>query len=709
MGLGTFSGNGLGFGIALSLVDKFSDPAKHVEDSLDGLEGKIEKVIQSMNQMKVGAGLMAAGAAISAGFFANISYASDLNEEMSKSGVVFGKYNTIVQDFAENTAESFGLSKRAAYGAIGTYGNLFTAMGMGQQQASEWSVSLTKLAADLASFNNTSIDEALLAIKSGMAGETEPLKRYGVALQEDILKQKALAMGLIKDTKGTLDPLVKMQAAYQVIMQQTATAQGDFLRTGDGYANMQRKIAAQWENTKASLGQIALPLVLQFSYALNKLLGIFRKFAESPIGKVVLKIVFVMGLALVVIGALTFASGALKFGMTKLAGAFGGASRAALLNTIANGGLTASFGALGTAIWTALAPLLPFIAAGLIIVGVFMFLRKAMNDFNDASLETIQNSEGMMRVFYKIGAVLSTIGEIWSSTTSEGFSMSQELVDKLKALGLYEFAVNLGTWIVRIKEFFRGVRDTFVEFKNVVVDIWNGTIKPIIKSIWESLGSVLNKFGIDIGKLGGDMSSFREAGKIVGYVILSVLIPVVISLTASMIGLAISVIAATWPILVIIGVIWAIYYAITHWGEITAWVKGKWEELKTWMSGFIDRAKNWGTDLVNKIWDGIKQKWTDLKAWFTEAWDDLVSGVKDFFGFGQDDINVNATKSNLYSYSGMQPGMVQNQTAPANAFSYNPNIQVNPGNTQVTNHLYLDSEPVANAIMSKQELESNRS
>ena len=49
--------------------------------------------------------------------------------------------------------------------------------------------SLVQLASDMASFNNTSVDDALLALRSGLSGETEPLKRFGIALSEVRLKE----------------------------------------------------------------------------------------------------------------------------------------------------------------------------------------------------------------------------------------------------------------------------------------------------------------------------------------------------------------------------------------------------------------------------------------------------------------------------------------------------------------------------------------
>jgi hypothetical protein len=76
------------------------------------------------------------------------------------------------------------------------------------------------LASDLASFNNTDPAQALDALRSGLTGETEPLKQYGINLNDAALKQEALRLGL--DASGpTLSASAKAQAAYSLIMQQS--------------------------------------------------------------------------------------------------------------------------------------------------------------------------------------------------------------------------------------------------------------------------------------------------------------------------------------------------------------------------------------------------------------------------------------------------------------------------------------------------------
>lgn len=211
---------------------------------------------------------VAAGAGITALFSDAISKASDLSESGSKVNVVFGDAADEVQAFASNSAKAFGQSQAQALEATGTFGNLLRAVGLTEDESAKLSTAMVGLASDLASFNNTSVDDALEALRSGLVGETEPLKRFGVNLNEARLKQEAMNQGL-SDGKGVLDANAKAQAAYALIMKDTALAQGDFERTSGGLANQQRILSAQWTEMQAAVGQKLLPVVTDFVTFVN--------------------------------------------------------------------------------------------------------------------------------------------------------------------------------------------------------------------------------------------------------------------------------------------------------------------------------------------------------------------------------------------------------------------------------------------------------
>jgi predicted transcriptional regulator len=204
------------------------------------------------------------------GLQSTVMAASNLSESIAKSNTVFGKNAEAIQDWSKTTASALGVSRQAALEAAGTYGNLFRAFGINESESARMSTALVTLAADLASFNNVPIEDALLALRSGLSGETEPLKRFGIALNEARLKEQALADGLIKTTKGTLPQAIKTQAAYSLIMKDSALAQGDVARTAGGLANQLKFLKAGLDDAKAGFGQALLPIVLNVVTAFNQ-------------------------------------------------------------------------------------------------------------------------------------------------------------------------------------------------------------------------------------------------------------------------------------------------------------------------------------------------------------------------------------------------------------------------------------------------------
>lgn len=219
----------------------------------------LEKARKNMMEFAAAnAGLLAVSGAVVYGIKQSVLAASDLDESMNKVNVVFERNADSIQDWARTTSTEIGISRQAALEAAGTYGNLFTALGLTTDAAAEMSMSTVQLAADLASFNNEDPSEVLLALRSGLSGEMEPLKRFGIAMNQAVLAQKAMEMGL-GDNIQALSEAEKVQVRYAVIMEQTATAQGDFARTSDGLANTQRTIKANFEDIKAILGEEFLP------------------------------------------------------------------------------------------------------------------------------------------------------------------------------------------------------------------------------------------------------------------------------------------------------------------------------------------------------------------------------------------------------------------------------------------------------------------
>jgi hypothetical protein len=230
----------------------------------------------------VGVALAGAFAAqkIAGGLMSMVSTASDLSENMNKVEAIFGSGSKTVIDASNAMAKAFGTSKNEFLDSAGRMGGLFKGAGMSQQAAASLSVEFTKLAGDAASFFNTDFETAFMKIRSGLSGESEPLKDFGILMTEDAVKAKAYAMGLAK--VGTeLTSLMKVQARAALISQGLADAEGDLERTSGGVANASRALWGRIENLAGSIGQAFLPVVEKALGFANQFLGAIGEWVES--------------------------------------------------------------------------------------------------------------------------------------------------------------------------------------------------------------------------------------------------------------------------------------------------------------------------------------------------------------------------------------------------------------------------------------------
>ena len=210
-----------------------------------------------------------------------VDKAADVEESLSKNQLMFGEASAAVERFAETSLNAFGVTRREALQATGTFGSLGKAMGMTEADSAKMATSLVGLAGDLSSLENVRVDEALTALRAGIIGEAEPLRRLGILLDAATIKTKALELGLIKSTKEALTPAVKSQAAYALILEKGAVAMGDFNRTSDSAVNQQKRLSGAWDDIQVQIGEKLLPAFTRLvTWANNELVPAFQKIVD---------------------------------------------------------------------------------------------------------------------------------------------------------------------------------------------------------------------------------------------------------------------------------------------------------------------------------------------------------------------------------------------------------------------------------------------
>ena len=189
-----------------------------------------------------------------------VSSASDLNETVSKAQTVFGPAFGDLDKWSRTAATSIGQSRQQALDAAGSFGNLFTQLGIGSDQAAGMSQQMVNLASDFASFHNADISDVLDAQQAAFRGEYDSLQRFVPTINAAAVEQEALAETGKKSTKELTDQ-EKALAVQALMLKGAGKATGDFARTSDGLANKQRIQAAQWADLKAKIGNGLLPVI----------------------------------------------------------------------------------------------------------------------------------------------------------------------------------------------------------------------------------------------------------------------------------------------------------------------------------------------------------------------------------------------------------------------------------------------------------------
>lgn len=213
---------------------------------------------------RLGAGLLA-GAAVGGvvSFFGDaVAGASNLEQSIGGVDAVFGKYAANVHAKSQQAAQDLGLSANAYNELITVSGAMLKNKGL--TDFAEQSQKLIGIGADLAAQYGGSTKDAVEALNAAMRGESDPIERYGISLNETAVNAKLAQNGMAGLTGAALEQ-AKTQARLQIITDQSKDALGAFGRESDTLAGKQQRLAAEWENQKTALGQQLLPVMVNLT------------------------------------------------------------------------------------------------------------------------------------------------------------------------------------------------------------------------------------------------------------------------------------------------------------------------------------------------------------------------------------------------------------------------------------------------------------
>ena len=218
----------------------------------------------------------------------SIQLASDLVEVQNVVDTTFGQNASQIDAWAKTTLNAYGITELQAKQWSGSMGAMLKSSNIASEDMLIMSTNLAGLAGDMASFYNLDHDNAWQKIRSGIAGESEPLKELGINMSVANLEAYALSQG-IKKSFSDMSQAEQTLLRYNYLMEVSADAQGDFARTSDSFSNQQKLLTNNIKQLSATIASKALPFLTKLYKKANefvsnidvdKVLGVFSKVGD---------------------------------------------------------------------------------------------------------------------------------------------------------------------------------------------------------------------------------------------------------------------------------------------------------------------------------------------------------------------------------------------------------------------------------------------
>jgi hypothetical protein len=244
---------------------------------------KVSGNISNLSRNFAIAGTAFAGIAVGLG--KSVKVASDLGESVNALNVAFGNSAGAIIKFGKTASTTLGVSAVDFNNAAVRFSAFADRIVGAGNDASGFIADISVRASDFASVFNIDVAEALQVFQSGLAGEAEPLKRFGINLLDSEVKAYAMANG-IGEVGRQLTETEKVQARYGLLMEATSKTQGDFANTSGGLANGMRILQAQITDTQAEIGLALLPVLEELLPVVSDLVAEFGDKLKVAVGNV---------------------------------------------------------------------------------------------------------------------------------------------------------------------------------------------------------------------------------------------------------------------------------------------------------------------------------------------------------------------------------------------------------------------------------------
>lgn len=455
-----------------------SNALKTSEGKLAAFSSKMEAVGSKMRNvgqsMSLGLTLPIVGA-----LGLGVKWAGELEDAQAATEQVFGAMAGSMDAWANGAAKAFGLSKGEALEWSTQMGIRLTEIGgLSDEAASKQAQTLTQLAGDMASFFGGTTADAAVAINSALTGEFEPLKQYGVIINDTSLKAEYMALTGEKVT-GTLTGQQKQMATLSLIMKGTTTVQGDYARNADGATNAQRTMTASLKDAATALGTILLPYVTKAVQFITALVDKFQRLS-GPVQRVIVVVALLaaaLGPVIYILGAVATAIGFIASPVGLVVAAIAALVAGLVLLYRGNDGFRAWIQTIASILQDQL------LGAFHEIVGGLRAFAAAWSA-NDGDVTSSGFPGFMERLAYQLrqiaDVVLPALGRAWEWITTVAFPAVLPVIQELLAMfaALASRVATTMSWVV----------DHIDEAVRIVAAVFRW-LEPVIRVVWTAIGA----------------------------------------------------------------------------------------------------------------------------------------------------------------------------------------------------------------------------
>lgn len=247
--------------------------------ALDQLEDHTNKSTDAFSRLAKAIGLVMIARKALDTIKTGIDYASDLAEVQNVVNVTFGSATEAINSWSKECLAAYGMNEVSAKRYAGTLGAMLKSSGLAGDAIVDMSKDMVGLAGDMASFYNLDLETAFEKIRSGISGETEPLKQLGINMSVANLEAYALSQG-ITTAYNEMSQAEQVMLRYNYLMSTTADAQGDFARTQDSYANQTRLLSESWLEFTGIMAEQLLPVLTTIVSWLNNIVAFLTENAD---------------------------------------------------------------------------------------------------------------------------------------------------------------------------------------------------------------------------------------------------------------------------------------------------------------------------------------------------------------------------------------------------------------------------------------------